>query len=436
MKAHSLFLGLNLSSCLYGVFAMPPAPDSLWAVSPPLDYDDPIYAGWKQIPIVKEIQVYNGIANNRTYAHHPELFAVGSNVYLIFSSAPVDEDSMGQDVWISTSNDGGLTWSRSESLLPAAILPNQTDNLQDYTYWCSRGIAQRAWQGLTFVHLDDGELYAIGQSGSRWCPGSYRTAGRIAHQISLKGKPIGDPCWIEKNEYTSSELYNETIYGTKYGMRGCKRACDINKVLRQPDKAPAWSPWLYNHILDAADGVHSMQENTFAVWFHDSDSPTGGYWQRHWRDISSGTSNTHNVWVEYNEDPNGNGWYPKRMSQLGNNIYQTTIPDAGTKQFLWKIYNGNRYLISNPRYTTLLQRQPLTLATSVGRDQRYTSVGVLRTNATTNIVPDTRGVKAHAFGFSYPTAVQVGNKLIAAYSENKENIWVSVVNVEDLPLHQ
>lgn len=36
-------------------------------------------------------------------------------------------------------------------------------------------------------------------------------------------------------------------------------------------------------------------------------------------------------------------------------------------------------------------------------------------------------------GFSYPVAVQVGNTLVTAYSENKENIWVSVVNIDDLP---
>ncbi len=156
----------------------------------------------------------------------------------------------------------GSPWSPSVSLLPPALLPNQTVEA-NYTYWCSQGIAQRGWQALTFVQLDGGELYAIGQSGSRWCPGTYKSAGRIARQISMDGKPLGEPCWIEKNEYTYSELYNETIYGTEYGMRGCARACDINKALRQPDKAPAWSPWLYNNLLFAADGAHSMQENTF-----------------------------------------------------------------------------------------------------------------------------------------------------------------------------
>jgi hypothetical protein len=415
--------------------AAPPPPGHLWSVWPPLDYTDPLYCGWDQIPVVKEVEIYNGVAHNRTYAHHPELYAVGNKVFLLFSSAPVDEDSMGQDVWISTSMDGGITWTPSTSLFPAALLPNQTDPL-NYAYWCERGIAQRAWQANTFIHLPNGELYAIAQSGSRWCPSAFKTAGRIARQISLDGgKPLGDPCWLEKNEYTDSQEYSKTIYGTKYGMKMCKKACQINAVLREPDTTPAWTSWLYNNLLFAADGAHSMQENTFAVWINDTDSPTGGYWQRHWRDISSGTAITHAVWVEYNEEPSGKGWYPKVLAPQGNKIFQTTIPDAGTKQFLGQLGNGNRYLLSNPKFNaTAAQRQPLTLAVSRGTDQRYTAIGVLRTDANPHIVPDTRnGVKDHAFGFSYPTAVQVGNNLIAAYSENKENIWISVVDIEAFP---
>ncbi|TQN63843.1 hypothetical protein CSHISOI_11578, partial [Colletotrichum shisoi] len=288
--------------------------------------------------------------------------------------------------------------------------------LHDWKHWCDRGIAQRAWQALSFVRLPDGgELYAIGQSGSRWCPGRWATAGRIARRIPLTGEPLEDPCWLEKNDFTESQLYAETVYGTEYGMRNCARACEINAALTRPDGAPAWSPWLYNNGLFAADGTHQMEEQTLAVWHDDdddddSDSPTGGYWQRHWRDISPERENTHSVWVEYNEDRAGEGWYPKVKEPLGNKIYKTNIPDAKTKQFLARLDGGkgDRVPLSNPR----------------GADQAYRAIGVLRTNATREIVPDTRGgIKNRALGFSYPTAVQVGDRLLVAYSENKENIW-------------
>lgn len=57
--------------------ASPPSPDSYCQVSPPLDYSDALYAGWPQIPVAAEVLVYNGTAERRTYAHHPELFASG-----------------------------------------------------------------------------------------------------------------------------------------------------------------------------------------------------------------------------------------------------------------------------------------------------------------------------------------------------------------------
>ncbi|KAL5361081.1 hypothetical protein BJX96DRAFT_175901 [Aspergillus floccosus] len=178
-------------------------------------------------------------SENRTYAHHPELFYLHGTVYLSFSSAPIDEDSMGQEVWIATSKDSGHTWTPNQSLLPAALLPNQ-NGLRDYSYWCDRQIPQ----------------------------------------------------------------YLGTLAGT-----------------------------------------------------------------------------------------------------------------------------GDRYLISNPRSDEDRERQPFTIAMSRGKDPRYKSIGVLRTHASISTVPGEH--KNH--GFSYPTAVQVGNKLLAAYSENKENIWVSVVDMHTLP---
>ncbi|RBQ84444.1 hypothetical protein VDGD_09860 [Verticillium dahliae] len=421
----------------------PPPPMSLWQVKPYLDYDDQLYAGWDQIKVVKEVEVYNGQAENRTYAHHPELYAIGDKVFLIYSSAPVDEDSMGQDVWLSTSDDAGLTWTPGTSIMPAALLPNQTE-LHNFKWWCDRGITQRVWQGLAFVRLDDGELFAIGQSGSRWCPGDgkgggFRSAGRIAVPISLDGEATADPCWIETNEWTEEQLYPETIYGTEFGMKFCKRACEINKHLVQPADAPAWSPWLYNSRFIAGDGAHRMEENTHAVWFNDTDSPTGGYWQRFWRDISSEPLNTHNVWIEYNEDPQGRDWYPRRKQEQGNRIFQTNIPDGKTKQWHGKLDgSGDRYLLSNPRWNPdKPERQPLTLAISRGDGPSFRAVGVLRTNAPDNWIPDTRGgIKDRAHGYSYPTAIQIGDRLIVSYSENKENIWVSVVDISEFPEDQ
>ena len=407
-------------------------PEKIWQVTPEIDPADDLYAGWDPISVLKETEVYNGVAENRTYAHHSELFHLDGVTYVAFSSAPIDEDSMGQDARISVSKDAGMTWSAPHVVLPAALLPNQT-NTHDYKYWCDRQIVQRAWQPVSFVYLEDEDaLYSIVLSASIGCPGNFQSAGRIAQRIrKADGKPKGQPCWLVKNEYTEAQRYNETIFGTEFGMQDCRNAEVLNARLKQPEKVPAWSSWLYNHKLYGADDHHDLQEQTHAVWFEDEDSETGGYWQRFWRDISA-ENNTLKVWVESNEDPGGNGWYPKVLEQYGNQIFETNIPDAKTKQHLGLLNDRDRFLVSNPRYDPGLDRQPLTIATSRGKDQSYRHIGVLRTNASTVIAPETRDQYKNR-GFHYPSAIQVDDKLIVSYSENKENIWVSVIDLEELP---
>jgi hypothetical protein len=41
-------------------------PNQYWKVTPPLDYNDVLYAGWKQLSVDKEIEVYNGVDVGRT----------------------------------------------------------------------------------------------------------------------------------------------------------------------------------------------------------------------------------------------------------------------------------------------------------------------------------------------------------------------------------
>jgi hypothetical protein len=180
------------------------------------------------------------------------------------------------------------------------------------------------------------------------------------------------------------------VYGTQYGMKFCEKANEMNALLDEPELVPAWSAWLYNDVLYAANNWSSLQEVTHAIWIGNDDEGDG-YWQRFWRDISP-TNNSQAVWVETTYSKNGSEWYPVLEEQYGNQVFKTNIPDAKTKQFLGVLSDStDRYFISNPRNNTQLVRQPLTIAMSRGNDLSYKHVGVLRTNASSNIVPDTRG---------------------------------------------
>lgn len=61
ITAFILFLSSNN---VFAAFILPP--DEYWQVSPPLNYSDVLYAGWNQIKVEKEIEVYNGVDIRRT----------------------------------------------------------------------------------------------------------------------------------------------------------------------------------------------------------------------------------------------------------------------------------------------------------------------------------------------------------------------------------
>lgn len=304
------------------VLASIPSPDSYWQVTPPLNYSDVLYAGWDQIPVEKEVLIYNGSLLNRTYTHHPQLYADGSTVYLVHSSAVIDEDSMGMELWGSISLDSGHTWTPSQSLLPASLLPNQT-SVANFSYWCNEAIWQRAIGGLAVLPLSDGSIWGVGETTDYFCWGTIgsgtRGAGRIARQIaSADGSPLGDPCWLDQNNWTYVQAWNETVYGTEYGMRFCDAADEMNAYLDGPANVPAWSAWLYNDVLYAANNWSSLQEVTHAVWIEGSEGEEG-YWQRFWRDISP-AKNSMRVWAETTFNRQGGDWYPVLEEQYGNQV--------------------------------------------------------------------------------------------------------------------
>lgn len=94
---------------------------------------------------------------------------------------------MGMELWGSVSQDGGYTWLPSQSILPAALLPNQTDIGTNFSYWCNEAIWQRAIGGLAVLELGD-EIWGVGETTDFYCWGNIgsgtKGAGRIARQLS------------------------------------------------------------------------------------------------------------------------------------------------------------------------------------------------------------------------------------------------------------
>lgn len=262
------------------------------------------------------------MTNTSQYAHHPIVLAIDKTVYMVHSSAVIDEDSMGQELWGTISHDGGYTWLPSHPILPAALLSNQTD-VANFSYWCNAAIWQRAIGGPTILEYES-EVWAVGETTDFFCWGTIgsgtRGAGRIARKMSpLDGTPVGNPCWLYQTKWVNITLYNETIYGTEYGMKFCEFASEMNAMLEKPSLVPAWSAWLYNNEEHSENTTTSIHEVTHAVWIEDEDDEEWGYWQRFWRDVTP-NNNSMRVWVETTYDIHGTDWYPAVEEEYGNPV--------------------------------------------------------------------------------------------------------------------
>lgn len=411
-----------------------PTNGDLWKV-PPRTKNDNKEMAWKQVP-AQAVKVDKASDDNRKFSHYPFIYNVGGTLYLLFSASAEDVDGMGQEVRISSSTDAGLTWSKPKVAFPSALLPNQT-TVEPSKFWCDRGIPQRALQPLTIAFLpgsDEGstQVFAVAQSSDNVCPGSFQSAGRIARELDVHGSGMfkGDPCWIEFSEYTGSHAWANTVYGTQFHMKVCEKKDAIRQAIDQPDNLGPVATKLFNAPIIASDGKHNVSYPTKAVWHDDN----GGYWQRFWSDVSL-RNTTGSAWVEYSTDKAGKNWFP--ATQSGAAIHETNIYQEESKAH-FGAFSGQtplRYFVSNAGMNLHLDQIMLTVATSKGKDPAFRNIGIVRGGGVSrNVNKGTRPVPSSGVpGFTWPSAAQVGDKLVVAYAENRETIWVSVMKQTDLP---
>ncbi|KAH8833966.1 hypothetical protein DL96DRAFT_1703595 [Flagelloscypha sp. PMI_526] len=370
-----LFYIAAAATALKAVNAATPAPTSLWTLGP-LDSSDELYAGFDQIQGVEYMRIYDGSAVGRTYSHHAIVEGVGERLFAAFSSAANDEDSMGQQVWLSTATQvsGSWKWGSPIVAIGSALLPNQTAiGDRNYTYWCSQSVTQRAFQPAAIVQYE-GSVYLIAETADISCNSGTRIAtkgaGRLAVAFSTSGVQLSKACWLVQNQVTKDDLYAQTPIGD--AMCASSLVTGLGTLLNRPDSVPFTNSLLINSPkFIGSDGSSPMIEVTRAVW-----NQEGLYWQRHWRDSSSKTTYV---------------LRPFAQGRNNDNLCASLLPQDGV-HIDW--------------------------------------AGVLHTNASTVIVPDSRAIKR--VGFSYPHAAVIGDYMFVGYSEDKEDIIIAKVPLASL----
>lgn len=246
------------------------------------------------------------------------------------------------------------------------------------------------------------------EPADRYCTGttaSARGPGRVVVQHSSgTGKKTAAPCWIHQTQYAVQDMYQNTTLGIK----SCEPdvTAGLNDLLSRPENNPFSNSEMTNNLIMGYDAQTHVIEVTKAVWNVD-----GKYWRRFWRATSGPTLLVRllfflyistlgslyaikSVWVEHSTT--GNDWFPKAFNPELNArnpaIVPTNIPDGNTKQYYGQLPDGRTYLVSNVLYhPTTRERQPLVI--SIATDGvHFDWSRVLRTNAPTNIIPDSRSV--------------------------------------------
>ncbi|KAH7090103.1 hypothetical protein BKA62DRAFT_835106 [Auriculariales sp. MPI-PUGE-AT-0066] len=390
-----------------------PDPLTLYTSPTTLNASDTVLAGLPVLPGVSHIQVHSGSGSGRTYAHHAITEYIDSTLYVAWSSGMIDEDQMGQQSWIAKgtkASNGTWTFTSPRVVFSSALLSNQTAE-QNYTYWCSNDITQRGSQPNAFVKFKS-SVYAVIEAVDITC---YNSGGSKYTQLVLDRAPM------EEHQVPNALCANPLR--TK-----------LTTLLNRPDIQPMTNEKLINvGTYLASDGVHSLQEVTHAVWFDDGTNTGKGYWQRFWRDTSSVSSNSLVTWTEFSTSVDGSDWFPAVVQSGTNKIVKTNIPDSNTKTFYGAVTLSSgpaTFLVHNPQYYADTRwRQPLSI--SVAHDRiHFNTDHVIRTNASQSFVADTRGVKR--VGLSYPHATVAEDEIIVAYSEDKENIWITRIPLSSL----
>lgn len=105
---------------------------------------------------------------------------------------------------------------------------------------------------------------------------------------------------------------------------------------------------------------------------------------------------------------------------------QTNMPDSRAKQSAGNFPDGTAYMVNNPSGSK--ERLPLVLTTS-DDGQLFNKAFLLRSKQ--DLSPMRYEGKYKRIGYSYPKSMVWNNQLWISYAENKEDIWVTTVDLDE-----
>ncbi len=351
------------------------------------------WPAWFDRAPIRRVRVATGSSTFGTYNHQAGICRWRNRYWYVFSNGAVHEEAPGQQTLITRSQDLS-SWSRPSCVAPGDVsrsLWRNTGGIMDYED-----------RLVVFVQTKTGGGAAAkpGMSANQ----ESKTTCKIGLVISADGEN-----WMERDVAEDCFWY-EAPRLTREGRLLC-----AGSRLGRPIVFlwPGENPLEHPEIVEIPyDGSRGMDSGRFpygeASWYQTDDDKIFMFHRNETDEMR--------LRVALSED-GGRSWTPPMLSN---------IPDSKSRVSAGRLADGRYFLINNA-IADLLNRVPLMISLSAD-GVKFESQYFLIDEPATIAFPG--ALKAH--GHQYPCGMVEQDRLIVAYSVNKEHMELLTVDPRDL----
>ncbi|MHB1191365.1 MAG: exo-alpha-sialidase [Armatimonadota bacterium] len=333
-------------------------------------------------------RVYTGTRETGSYNHHSQIAKLGDTYYLAWSNGVVNEEDLGQRILISSSSDGA-NWSE-----PVCVAGDRHGS---------------RIHNCVALHSTGDALYLVGMSEEIVSDAASVGMRRIESASTCMDIYVSQDGMAWRKEYSFGDRIRWIFEAPRLTSEGrllcvCATSAGQPAILLWPGTDICADP----EMISVPEPVGARFPYGESSWYQTDE----GRIIMFWRDEGGSCR----LYINYSDD-GGRNWSTPSISD---------IPDSMSRVYVGRLSDG-RYYLCNNAYSTLLDRDHLTLLLSsdgLTFDKVYmliddpTSqrlVGLLKTD-----------------GYQYPCCLEEDDKLIVAYSVNKEDIECGIVDTKQI----
>ena len=338
-------------------------------------------------PMIRS-RLYTGTRETGSYNHHSQIAKFNGDYFFAWSNGLVDEEAAGQRILISSSHDA-RHWSD-----PVVVAGDKRDTVVAHN--C---VAMKATEDKLYVvgMSEDTTIDAALVGMRRVDPESYRLTVYVSSDGARWENAFtfgGDLRWIFEAPRPTADGHLICVAAIKSGAGILRWHGD--DLCTQPEIIPVPQP--FGAVFPYGEGS----------WYQTGDGTIVVFW----RDEGQSCR----LWVNTSSD-NATTFSEPMISD---------IPDSMSRNYAGRLADG-RYFLCNNASPTLLNRMHLMLMLS-DDGYKFNKVYMLADDPTAQRLA---GLLKED-GYQYPCCLVDGDRLLVAYSVNKEDIECGIVDVTKL----